>query len=240
MKNYFGKEIAEDYDNDLVMNDPAVIEPAVDFLADLAGGGEALEPGIGTGRIALPLSQKGIKVHGIDLSPDMISVLKKKPGADAIGISQGDFATTKVNGSFQLVYLVFNTITNLTTQDAQVECFLNASGHLKPGGFFVIENFIPQLRLLPPGETIRPHRFSHRGWNFDEYDVATQGLVSHHYKNVEGTFQGHSLPFRYVWPSELDLMARIAGMRLKARFDDWDRKPFTSESTKHISVWKKD
>jgi SAM-dependent methyltransferase len=239
MKNYFGKEVAERYDDDQSMNDPAVIDPAVDFLAGLANGGAALELGIGTGRIALPLSRKGISVHGIDLSPDMIKQLQSKPGANTIGVTIGDFATTKVNGSFQLVFLVFNTITNLTTQDAQVACFGNAAAHLKPGGCFVIETFIPQLRLLPPGEIIRPHQFNQSRLDFDEYDVATQGLVSHHYRNVNGAFRGHSLPFRYVWPSELDLMAKLAGMKLRERFSDWYRQPFTSESTAHISVWEK-
>jgi SAM-dependent methyltransferase len=239
MKNYFGKEIAKDYDDDEVMNNPSVVDPAVDFLANLARGGAALEFGIGTGRIALPLSRKGIDVCGIDFSPDMVEQLQLKRGADSIGVHIGDFATAKVQGSFQLVYLVFNTITNLTTQDAQVECFRNAAAHLKPGGCFVIETFIPQLRLLPPGETIRPHHFSQSRLDFDEYNVATQGLVSHHYRNVNGAFQIYFLPFRYVWPSELDLMARMAGMRLRERWSDWNRQPFTNESTSHISVWEK-
>lgn len=195
MKNYFGKEVAERYDDDESMNNPAVINPVVDFLTDLARGGAVLEFGIGTGRIALPLSQKGIRVHGIDLSPDMVAQLQSKPGANAIGTTIGSFATTKVNERFNLVFLVFNTITNLITQDEQVECFRNAAAHLEPGGCFVIETFIPELRVLPPGETIRPHQFSESRWDFDTYNVATQELVSHHYWNVDGAFQGHSLPF---------------------------------------------
>lgn len=238
-KNYFGEDIAAEYDDDPCVNNPAVINPVVDFLVDLAGDGTALEFGIGTGRIALPLSQRGISVHGIDLSPDMIGELNKKPGANSICVTLGDFASAKIDGEFQLVYLVFNTITNLVTQDSQVECFRNAAFHLKPGGCFVIETFIPELRRLLPGQTICPHQFNQSKWDFDEYDVATQGLVSHHYKNVDGVFKGHFLPFRYVWPSELDLMARLAGMKLRERFSDWSRKPFTNESTAHVSVWEK-
>jgi len=240
MKNYFGKEVSERYDNNQdTYNNPSVVEPMVSFLAALTGNGSALELGIGTGRIALPLSQKGISVQGIDLSPDMVKQLQSKPGADSIGVTIGDFSATKVNGSFQLVFLVFNTITNLTTQGAQVECFRNAAAHLDTGGCFVIETFIPELRRLPHGETICPHQFSQSRFDFDEYNVATQELVSHHYRNVDGAFQGHSLPFRYVWPSELDLMAQISGMRLRERWSDWHRKPFNNESTAHISVWEK-
>lgn len=239
MKNYFGNEVAEGYDDDESINNPAVINPMVDFLTDLARGGPVLEFGIGTGRIALPLSQKGLRVQGIDLSPDMVAQLQSKPGANAISVTIGDFATTKVKGDFSLVFLVFNTITNLITQDAQVECFRNAATHLEPGGCFVIETFIPELRLLPPGETIRPHQFNQSRFDFDTYNVATQELVSHHYRNVDGAFQGHSLPFRYVWPSELDLMAKIAGMKLRERWSDWNRQPYTNDSTAHVSVWEK-
>ena len=239
MKNYFGKEIAERYDDDQLIYDPNVVNPAVDFLADMSCGGAALELGIGTGRIALPLSRKGIRVHGIDFSQEMVAQLQSKPGADSIGVTMGNFAETKVDLSFQLVFLVFNTITNLTTQDAQVDCFRNAAAHLETGGCFVIETFIPELRLLPHGEMIRPHQFNQSRFDFDEYNVATQELISHHYRNVEGAFQGHSLPFRYVWPSELDLMAQLTGMRLRERWGNWNRQPFTNESTAHISVWEK-
>ena len=239
MKNYFGKEIADRYDDDLSITGPSVVEPMVNFLADLAENGSALEFGIGTGRIALPLSQKGISVHGIDFSPNMVEQLQSKSEADSIGVTIGDFATAKVRGSFKLVFLVFNTITNLTTQDAQVECFRNAAAHLDPGGCFLIETFIPELRRLPHGETICPHQFSQSRFDFDEYNVAIQELVSHHYRNVDGAYQGHSVPFRYVWPSELDLMAQISGMRLRERWSDWHRKPFTNESTTHVSVWEK-
>ena len=239
MKNYFEKEVAKSYDNDLSIRDTSIVSHIVDFLANLACDGAALEMGIGTGRIALPLSQKGVNVQGIDLSPDMIQQLQSKPRAESIGVTIGDFATTKVNGSFQLVFLVFNTITNLTSQKSQVECFRNAAEHLVPGGCFVIETFIPELRVLPPGETIRPRQFCQHRFDFDEYNVATQGLVSHHYWKEDGVFQGNSLPFRYVWPSELDLMAQLAGMHLRERWGDWHRQPFTNESTAHISVWEK-
>ncbi len=239
MKNYFEKEVAEKYDNDPSIAGPSIIDPIVDFLANLAGGDAALELGIGTGRIALPLSQKGVNVQGIDLSPDMIQQLQSKPGSESIGVTIGDFATTKVNKKFKLVFLVFNTITNLISQKSQVECFRNAADHLVPGGYFVIETFIPELRVLPPGETIRFHKYSQSHFGFDEYNFATQELVCNHYWEENGALRSHSLPFRYVWPSELDLMAQLAGMHLRERWSDWHRQPFTNESTAHISVWEK-
>ncbi|MDP9333051.1 MAG: class I SAM-dependent methyltransferase [Actinomycetota bacterium] len=221
------------------MFEPAVLEPAVSFLADLAGKGAALEFGIGTGRIALPLSLRGVHVHGIDLSPAMVAQLQAKPGTENIGVTIGDFATTKVDGTFTLAYLVYNTIMNLTTQDEQVECFRNASAHLEPGGCFVIEVGVPGLQRLPPGETVRAFTVSPTRLGFDEYDVAVQGLVSHHYWLVDGRLETFSMPFRYVWPSELDLMARLAGLTLRERWNDWNRARFTSDSTTHISVWEK-
>ena len=222
------------------MFEPAVIEPAVRFLADLAGDdGPALEFGIGTGRIALPLCHRGIRVHGIDLSPVMVARLRAKPGSENIGATIGDFATTRVAETFALAYLVFNTIANLTTQDEQVECFRNAAAHLKPGGCFVVEVGVPDLRRLPPGETVRPFIVGPTRLGFDEYDVATQGEISHHYWIDGDQLRTLSVPFRYVWPSELDLMARIAGMRLRGRWSGWNREPFTSDSTKHVSVWEK-
>ncbi|MDQ3778451.1 MAG: class I SAM-dependent methyltransferase [Actinomycetota bacterium] len=222
------------------MFDPGVVEPVVDFLAELAGDGAALELGIGTGRIALPLSRRGVGVSGIDLSEAMVARLREKPGSEQISVTIGDFATTRVAGSFSLAYVVFNTINNLTTQDEQVACFENVAAHLEPGGSFVIEVGVPALQRLPPGETVRAFEISPTYLGFDEYDVARQGLVSHHYELVEdGRFEVLSMPFRYVWPSELDLMARIAGMRLRERWSGWKREPFTSESTKHVSVWER-
>ncbi|WP_173138579.1 class I SAM-dependent DNA methyltransferase [Kibdelosporangium persicum] len=215
------------------------VEPVVTFLAELARDGRALELGIGTGRIAVPLSQAGVPVHGIDLSPEMVARLRDKPGAAGIGVTIGDFATAQAPGLFRLAYLVFNTIGNLTTQDEQVACFANVARHLEPGGYFVIEVGVPDLRRLPPGETVRPFTVSPTKLGFDEYDVANQGLISHHFQVVDGTMRTFSMPFRYVWPAELDLMARMAGMSLHERVTDWDRSPFTSDSTKHVSVWCK-
>ena len=239
-EDHFGERIAARYDESSAeMFDPTVVEPVVDFLAGLAGGGAALELGIGTGRIALPLAQRGVDVHGIDLSSAMVARLRAKPGGEEIPVAIGDFATTRVEGSFTLAYLVFNTIGNLTTQDAQVACFQNAAAHLEPGGHFVIEVGVPELQRLPPGETVRAFALTPTHLGFDEFDVANQGLISHHYELVDGQWQAHSLPFRYVWPAELDLMARLAGMTLRERWSSWTREPFTRESDKHVSVWAK-
>jgi SAM-dependent methyltransferase len=239
-EDYFGELVAEGYDESVAdMFEPAVVEPAVDFLADLAGNGAALELAIGTGRIALPLAQRGVRVHGIDLSEAMVAKLHAKPDAGDIAVTIGDFTTTRVEGTFSVAYLVFNTIGNLTTQDEQVACFQNVAAHLEPGGCFVIEVGVPRLRLLPPGETIRAFDVSPTHLGFDEYDVVSQGLISHHYSVVEGKLKVNSLPLRYVWPSELDLMARLAGMTLRERWSGWQREPFTSDSTKHVSVWEK-
>jgi hypothetical protein len=240
-EDHFGEEVAARYDDsEGWMNDPAVVEPAVDLLAELAGGGAALELGIGTGRIALPLSACGVLVHGVDLSEAMVARLRAKPGAELIGVTIGDFATTAVEGRFALVYLVFNTIMNLTSQDEQVACFRNASAHLEPGGCFLIEVGVPDLQRLPFGETIRPFHVGASHLGFDELDVARQALVSHHYRRGEdGRLTGRSIPFRYVWPAELDLMARLAGMALRDRWGGWRREPFTLTSEKHVSVWEK-
>jgi SAM-dependent methyltransferase len=194
---------------------------------------------MGAGAIALPLAAGGVRVHGIDLSTAMVARLRAKPGAEAVGVTVGDFATAKVDGTFALVYLVINTIMNLTTQDEQVACFANAAAHLRPGGCFVIEVGVPQLQRLPPGETVRAFDVSPAHLGFDEYDVAGQRLISHHYRVLEGRLDGQSVPFRYVWPSELDLMARLAGMALRERWSGWRREPFTADSEAHVSVWEK-
>ena len=219
--------------------DPAVLDPAVTFLADLAGAGSALELGIGTGRVALPLSRRGVHVHGIELSPAMVAQLQVQPGASEVGVTIGDFATAKVGDTFTLAYLLRNTITNLTTQEEQVESFRNAAAHLEPGGCFVIENYIPELQRLPPGETVHVFTATPAHVGFEEYDVATQIAFSHHYWVIDGRLATFSSPHRYVWPSELDLMARLAGMTLRERWSNWHRAPFTSESRNHISVWEK-
>jgi SAM-dependent methyltransferase len=237
---YFGESAAARYDESAAdLFEPEVIDPVVDFLAKLAGDGRALELGIGTGRIALPLAKRGVSVHGIDMSKAMVARLRAKPGGEHIGVTIGDFATTTVGGEFSLAYLVFNTISNLTTQAAQVACFRNVSAHLEPGGCFVIEVGVPGLRLLPPGVTFHVFHGGENRWGIDEYDVANQGLVSHHFGIVDGRVERNSIPFRYAWPAELDLMAELAGMRLRERWSGWKREPFTSDSTKHVSVWEK-
>ena len=219
--------------------EPAVIDPAVNLLVDLAGHGPVLEMGIGTGRIALPLSRRGVRVHGIELSPAMVAELRAQRGGSDIGVTVGDFATVEVGERFTLVYLVRNTITNLTSQDEQVECFRNAAAHLEPGGWFVVENYVPGLRRLPPGETMCVFAATPVHVGVEEYDVATQIAFSHHYWVIDGHLETFSSPHRYVWPSELDLMARAAGMVLTERWSGWDREPFTSESQNHVSVWQK-
>jgi SAM-dependent methyltransferase len=239
-EDHFGEDVAARYDESSAdMFDPAVLEPTVSFLAQLAGDGAALELGIGTGRIALPLSERGVRVVGIDLSEAMVAKLREKPGAERIEVAIGDFATTQVEGTFSLAYVVFNTIGNLTSQDAQVACFQNAAAHLEPGGCFVIELGVPGLRTLPPGEGFQVFEFVPEHIGIDEYDVMNQGLISHHLSRGEGAWELVSMPFRYVWPAELDLMARLAGMTLRERWSDWNQEPFTSESTKHVSVWEK-
>jgi trans-aconitate methyltransferase len=241
VRDHFDEPVAARYDaSSAAMFAPDVVGPAVDFLAGLAGSGRALELGIGTGRIALPLSARGVEVHGIDLSAAMLARLRAKPGADAIATTVGDFATTRVEGSFALAYLVFNTISNLTAQTQQVACFANVAAHLEPGGCFVIEVGMPELQRLSTGETMVVFAAEPDHWGIDEYDIARQGLISHHFSVVEdGRIERVSMPFRYTWPAELDLMAQLAGMRLRERWADWDRSPFTSASRKHVSVWQK-
>jgi len=233
-EDYFGEEVAARYDDDGPMFSAGVIDSTVEFLAELAGAGAALELGVGTGRVAIPLARRGVRVHGIDLSESMVARLREKPGAERIGTTIGDFATTRVDGTFRLAYLVFNTIMNLTTQDQQVACFENVARQLERGGCFVVEVMVPDLRRLPPGERYVLFDVSEAHVGIDEYDVANQGLISHHHTN-----RLSSTPFRYVWPAELDLMARIAGLALRERWADWDRSAFTSESRKHVSIWER-
>jgi SAM-dependent methyltransferase len=237
---YFGEEIAAGYDSATSgMHDQSVIADVVDVLAGLAGAGRAVEFGIGTGRIALPLAQRGVEVHGIDLSKAMVARMRQKPGGAAIDVKIGDFADTRVPGAFSLAYLVFNTINNLTTQDEQVACFVNAAAHLAPGGFFVIEVGVPALRLLPPGQRAVPFDVGGRFWAYDLYECATQSMSSNYVDDHDGVARLRSLQFRYVWPAELDLMARIAGLVLVERWQDWDGTPFRHESIRHVSVWQK-
>jgi SAM-dependent methyltransferase len=241
--DYFAGRIATEYEERWPeLFAPSAIEPVVRFLTDRAGAGPALELGIGTGRLALPLRESGIDVHGIELSADMVAQLRAAPGGDAIGVTMGDFSTVAVDGgsgTFALAYLVRNTIMNLTSQDEQVACFRNVAAHLRPGGRFVVEVLVPALRRLPPGDTVRPSSLTPTHLVFDEYEVVSQGLVSHHFWMRETGVETFSAPFRYVWPSELDLMARLAGMTLRERYEDWTGTPFASESENHISVWEK-
>lgn len=237
---YFDERIAARYDETSgEMFDPAVVGPTVDLLAELAGSGRVLEFGIGTGRIALPLAERGVPVSGIELSKAMIARLREKPGGNDIQVAIGDFSTATVEGSFSLVYLVYNTIENLTTQAAQVACFRNASAHLGPGGFFVIEVGVPGLQRLPPGETFQVFHGSDDYWGIDEYDLVNQILFSHHVENLDGRFERFSAPYRYAWPAEFDLMAELAGLQLRDRWSGWKKEPFTSNSHQHVSVWEK-
>lgn len=239
-EGFFGEEVAATYDAATSgMHDRSVIDAIIDVLAGLAGDGAALEFGVGTGRIAIPLALRGVPVHGIDLSKAMVARMRDKPGGSEIGVTFGDFADTRVPGEFSVTYLVFNTINNLTTQDAQVACFVSAARHLEPGGSFVIEVGVPALRLLPPGQRAVPFDVGEKHWAYDLYDCATQSMSSNYVDDDDGAAVLRSIPFRYVWPAELDLMARIAGMTLVDRWEDWHGRPFTHESTRHVSVWRK-
>jgi SAM-dependent methyltransferase len=239
-EGFFGERAASVYDEcAAAMFDPAAVEPVVELLADLAGEGRALEFGIGTGRIALPLADRGVRVAGIDSSEAMVARLHAKPGSEEIDVTIGDFATARVDGDFSLVYLVFNTIFNLVTQDEQVACFENAAVHLQSGGRFVIETGVPGLQRLPLGQTIIPFRADPEGISFDVYDVVTQRFSSQHYYFAEDGVQAFPVEFRYAWPSELDLMARLAGLTLQDRWAGWQREPFTSLSRAHVSVYEK-
>jgi len=239
-EDHFGLEVAASYDEAVAeMFDSAAVSPAVEMLAQLANDGRALEFAIGTGRIALPLAAHGVEVSGIELSEAMVEQLRQKPGGGDVQVTIGDMASTRVAGSFRLVYLVFNTIGNLTSQDAQIACFVNACAHLQAGGSFVIEVGVPELRRLPPGERHVVFHADGKSWGIDEYDTASQALVSHHFRRDGGCLRHRAIPFRYVWPAELDLMARMAGMTLTARWGDWDGGPFVHDSASHVSVWRK-
>jgi SAM-dependent methyltransferase len=238
-ENYFGEDIAARYD-DGPMFAPEVLGPTVDLLAELAGGGDALEFGIGTGRVAIALAERGVQVSGIDLSTAMADRLAVKDAAKRIEVTIGDMTTTHVEGRFRLVYLVDNTIGNLRTQDSQVACFANAARHLEPGGHFLIEVGVPDLRRLPPGENARVFSHSPGYVGYDRYtDLVFQQAVSHHFvANATGIRETRT-PFRYVWPSELDLMAKLAGLSLVHRWAGWDRSPFSGDSTSHVTIWRK-
>jgi SAM-dependent methyltransferase len=238
--DHFGPEVAESYDESVAeMFHPGKLEPAVEVLSRLAGDGRALEFAVGTGRIALPLAARGVEVCGIELSEAMVEQLNQKPGGHDLSVTIGDMASARVGGTFGLVYLVFNTIGNLTTQDDQVACFSNAAVHLEPGGCFVVEVGVPELRRLPPGQRHVIFHADADSWGIDEYNTARQALVSHHLRREGAGLRHRAIPFRYVWPAELDLMARLAGMALESRWADWHGQPFDHESTSHVSVWRK-
>ena len=241
-QDHFGEDVAAAYDkNCRGMFAPELLGPTVDVLAELAGVGAALEFAIGTGRVALPLADRGVPVSGIDLSTAMVNRLRTKDGAHRIEVTIGDMATTRAGDNFQLVYLVFNSIGNLTTQDEQVACFVNAAAHLEFGGYFVIEAGVPDLRRLPPGEDARVFAHAPGYVGYDRYiDFVAQQAESHHFVADETGVGETRTPFRYVWHSELDLMAKLAGMSLVQRWEGWDRTPFTGESTSHVSIWEKD
>ena len=232
---------AASYDDDeSEMFDPAVLDPAVALLAQLAGPGPALEFAVGTGRLSIPLCRRGVPVTGIDLSAAMVARLREKIPADELPAVVGDMATTRVAGEFSLVFLGFNSIANLREQSEQVACFRNAARHLAPGGHFVIELFVPPLRRLLPGETTTLFAAGEDHVGFDVLDVVTQTGTSHHFlRRPDGAIRHQSIQFRYLWPSECDLMAQLAGLELVARYGDWDRSGFTADSVKHISVWRK-
>ncbi|NNG40338.1 class I SAM-dependent methyltransferase [Flexivirga sp. ID2601S] len=217
---------------------PEVLDPTVAFLADLAGDGRALEFAIGTGRVAIPLADKGVDVVGIELSAPMVEQLHAK--RPELPVTVGDMATTVVPGEFSLVYLVFNTIGNLRTQAEQVECFRNAARHLAPGGRFVIELGLPSIRRMPPGQVAAPFDLSPEHVGFDTYDLSTQAGISHHYtREADGSFRYGIHNFRYIWPAECDLMAQLAGLEFESRAADWAGAPFTGDSESHVSVWRK-
>jgi SAM-dependent methyltransferase len=241
LEDHFGADVAALYDESVADRfDRSVLEPTIDLLAELAGDGAVLELAIGTGRVALPLAARGISVSGIDLSTAMVERLRAKESGPPIDVRIGDIATTRVEGTFRLVYLVFNTIGNLFTQDRQVSCFANAAAHLVQGGFFVIEVGVPKLQRLPPGEDARVFAHADGYVGYDRYtDLVAQQAVSYHFHVDESGGREVRTPYRYVWPSELDLMAKLAGLSLTHRWADWDRSAFTGESPSHVSVWTK-
>jgi SAM-dependent methyltransferase len=240
-ENHFDEQVASTYDDaPEPMIDGTSVEAATAVLQDLAAGGRVLELAIGTGRVALPLAARGVDVSGIELSEAMLARLRAKPRGSDIPVAVGDMTAQRVDGAFSLAYLVFNTIENVTTQAGQVAVFRNAAAHLQPGGRFLIECMIPDLRRLPEGETAVVFDANERHFGVDTYDVASQALTSHHFtKRDDGAWEYGAGPFRYVWPAELDLMAELAGLRLLERWGGWDRRPFTHASRLHVSIWEK-
>ncbi|MEP2705016.1 MAG: methyltransferase domain-containing protein [Roseibium sp.] len=236
---YFGDEVAQTYDQDHSGTGASLIEQTVDCLVELSEDGNILEFAIGTGRIALPLVGKGANVKGIELSRAMVQKLREKEVGKPLEVVIGNMTSAQVSGDFSLVFLVFNTIDNLTTQESQISCFENAARHLETNGRFLIETQIPPLQRLPFGETKLAFASNDKHFGVDEFDIATQNYSSNHVWMKGEHHQYLSIPFRYTWPAELDLMARIAGFDFEYRWSDWDRSTFDRLSSKHISVWKK-
>jgi len=235
------EDTAERYDDiSAEMFAPEVLDPAVDFLARLAGSGPALELAIGTGRVAVPLAARGVSVTGIELSQPMVDRLRRKVSAQELPVVTGDMASSTVPERFSLVYVVWNSIGNLRIQEEQVQCFRNAARHLSPGGRFVVELWVPGIRRFPPGQAAVPFEVTDRHVGFDTYDMVTQQGTSHHYWRLDdgSARYGHS-NFRYIWPAECDLMARLAELEPEQRVASWDGAPFTSDSEGHVSVWRK-
>ncbi len=233
---FFDAEVAATYDAVHRGEDPQAI---VACLHDLAAGGAALEYAIGTGRVALPLQAAGTPVAGIEMSQAMVDELRRKETEPPMDVVIGDMTKARVAGEFSLVFLVFNTIDNLTSQDAQIACFQNAYDHLKPGGCFVVETLVPPIQRLPHGATLLANDLTDTHWGVDEFDVVTQTYASHHMHQIDGQTRRLSIPFRYCWPAELDVMAKMAGFTCEARWADWNRAPFTNTSRSHVSVWRK-
>ena len=238
----WGAELAEVYDQTYAaMFEPSVLGPMTRLLAELAGGGPALEFAAGTGRVALALSARGVAVHGLELSPHMAERLRAKPGAGTVPVTIGDMTAARVpGGPFTLVYLLANTIMNVTTQDDQLAVFANAAAHLAAGGCFAVEVIVPQLRRVPPGQDAWVFRLDPGHIGIETFDdVAGQIAWSHHWIEAGGRLVRHSAPYRYVWPAELDLMARLTGFRLRDRWAGWDQAPFTSDSKSQVAVFEK-
>lgn len=232
----YGESVAGVYDDWYSELDPKAIE----VLADLSGAGKVLELGIGTGRIALPLSAKGVEVHGIDAAPSMIARLREKPGGDRITVTQGNFAEVPVEGKFALVYIVFNTFFMLLSQEDQVQCFKNVAQHLAPGGCFVLEAFVPDLSRFTGGQVNWATKVTADEVLLDvgNHDAAAQRVRGQKIVITEGNVRLYPAQIRYCYPSELDLMAQLAGLRLRERWANWKREPFTSESKQHISIYE--
>jgi SAM-dependent methyltransferase len=234
----FGKLNAEDYD---LLHDPGTTDETVALILEIAAGGRTLELAIGTGRIALPLAAKGLEIHGIEGSPEMVARLREKPGGDAIAVAIGDFADVDMAGPFDHVFLVFNTLFNLTSQDHQVRCFQNVANRLRDGGTFLVETFVPDTAQYRAGQNVRTMQVGFKSVWLEAamHDPVRQVVEYQRVRITEDGVRLVPLLMRYAWPAEIDLMARLAGLRLKDRWGGWHREPFTADSKMHVSVYEK-